>query len=55
MDVAEDGSVIDRETVVALLDVPAAALDAIRKGALGGTIKQVAKDEVRAELSPRPL
>jgi uncharacterized membrane protein YkoI len=50
MDVAEDGSVIDRETVVPLKDVPAAALDAIRRGALGGTIKQVAKDEVRAEL-----
>jgi hypothetical protein len=50
MDVAEDGSVIDRETVVPLKDVPAAALDAIRKGAAGGAIKQVAKDEIRAEL-----
>ena len=48
MDVAEDGSVIDRETVVATKDVPAAALDSIRKA--GGTIKQVARDEIRAEL-----
>ena len=50
MDVAEDGSVIDRETVVQTTDVPSAALDAIRKGAQGATIKQIAKDEVRAEL-----
>lgn len=50
MDVAEDGSVIDREIVVALKDVPAAALDAIRKGAGGGKIKQVARGEIRAEL-----
>ena len=50
MDVAEDGSVIDRETVVETKDMPEAALGAIRKGAAGGTIKQVAKDEIRAEL-----
>ncbi|HEY8228616.1 MAG TPA: hypothetical protein VIG25_25345 [Pyrinomonadaceae bacterium] len=48
MDVAEDGSVIDRETVVRQTEVPAPALDAIRKA--GGKIKQIAKDEVRAEL-----
>jgi hypothetical protein len=47
---AEDGTVIDRETIVQLKDVPDAALDAIRKGASGGKIKQVAKDEIRAEL-----
>ena len=47
---AEDGSVIDRETVVLLKDVPAAALDAIRKGASGAKIKHVAKGEIRAEL-----
>jgi uncharacterized membrane protein YkoI len=47
---AEDGSVIDRETVVLLKDVPAAAQDAIRKGASGAKIKQVAKGEIRAEL-----
>src|SRR2546425_5533397 len=50
MDVAEDGSVIDRETVAQIKDVPAAALEAIRKGAAGGKIKQIAKDEIRAEL-----
>jgi hypothetical protein len=48
MDVAADGSIIDRETVVQTSDVPAPALDAIRKA--GGTIKQIARDEVRAEL-----
>jgi hypothetical protein len=47
---AEDGSVIDRETVVQLKDVPAAALDAIKNGAAGGKLKQVAKGEIRAEL-----
>ena len=50
MDVAADGSVIDRETVVQTADVPAAALDAIRKAAAGGKVTQIAKDEIRAEL-----
>ena len=50
MDVADDGSVIDRETVVRTKDVPPPALEAILKGAAGGRIKQVARDEVRAEL-----
>jgi hypothetical protein len=50
MDVAEDGSVIDRETVARTKDVPPSALDAIRKAAAGGKIKQIAKDEIRAEL-----
>jgi len=50
MDVAEDGSVIDRETVEQTKDIPAAALEAIRKGAAGCKIKQIAKDEIRAEL-----
>lgn len=48
--VAADGSLIDRETVVRLTDVPAAALEAIRKNASGSKIKQVAKGEVHAEL-----
>jgi uncharacterized membrane protein YkoI len=48
--IAEDGSVIDRETVVTQKDVPAAALDAIQKAASGGKIKQIAKGEIRAEL-----
>lgn len=47
---AEDGSVIDRETVVLLKDVPAAALDTIRKNASGAKIKQIAKGEIWAEL-----
>ena len=50
MDVSEDGSVIDRETVVRPKDVPPAALTAIRNAAGGGKIKQIAKDEIRAEL-----
>lgn len=50
MDVAEDGTVIDRETVVQTKDTPSPALQAIRKGAAGGKITQIAKDEIRAEL-----
>lgn len=46
----EDGSVIDRETVVLLKDVPAAVLEVITKSAQGAKIKQVAKGEIRAEL-----
>lgn len=48
--IAADGSVIDRETVVSVNDVPAAALEAIRKGAAGAKIKRVMKGEIRAEL-----
>ena len=48
--IAPDGSVIDRETVVSVNDVPAAALDAIRKGAAGAKIKRVMKGEIRAEI-----
>ena len=48
--VAEDGSVIDRETVVSLNDVPAAALEAIQKAASNSKVKQVVKGEIRAEL-----
>lgn len=48
--IAEDGSVIDREVVVRLKDVPAAALDAIRKNSSGGTIRHIARGEIRAEL-----
>lgn len=48
--IATDGTVVDRETPVALNDVPAAALEVIRKSAAGGKIKQIAKGEVRAEL-----
>jgi hypothetical protein len=48
MDLAADGFIIERETVVPASEVPAAALEAIRKA--GGKIRQIAKDEVRAEL-----
>ena len=50
MDVARDGTVIDRETAIAEAEVPAPALEAIRKAAAGGTISQIEKDEIRAEL-----
>ena len=50
MDVAEDGSVIDHETVSETKEVPAAALEAIRRGADGGKVKQIARDEIRAEV-----
>lgn len=48
MDVAADGSIIQRETIVQTSDVPAAALDGIRKS--GGTIERIERDEVRAEI-----
>jgi hypothetical protein len=50
MDVTEDGSVINRETVVKSAAVPKPALAAIRKAAAGGRIKLIERDEVRAEL-----
>jgi hypothetical protein len=50
MDIAADGSVIDRETVVTARSVPAPALKTIQKAAAGGRIKQILRDEVRAEL-----
>jgi predicted lipoprotein with Yx(FWY)xxD motif len=50
MDVTADGFVIDRETPVQTDDVPAPALEAIRKAAAGGKIKLIEKDEIRAEL-----
>lgn len=48
--VAEDGSIIDRETVVQLKEVPMAALEAIQRAASGGKIRQIAKGEIHAEL-----
>ena len=50
IEVAEDGSVIDIATIVKSRDVPKAALAAIHKGAVGATIKQLEKSEVRAEV-----
>ena len=48
--IATDGSVVDRETPVSLNEVPAPALEVIRKSASGGKIKQIAKGEVHADL-----
>ena len=50
MDVTEDGFVTSRETVAQTKDIPQPALAAIRQGAAGAKIKQVVKEEVRAEL-----
>jgi len=41
---------MDIATIIALKDVPKAAADAIQKAAEGGTIKQLEKSEVRAEI-----
>ena len=50
MDIAEDGSMIGRETIVKVRSVPATAMKAIRKAAAGGRIKQIVRDETHAEL-----
>jgi hypothetical protein len=50
IEVAEDGTVMDVAAVVDLRDVPGPAADAIRRAAIGATITQVEKSEVRAEI-----
>ena len=50
IEVAEDGTVMDITTIIALKDVPKAAAEAIQKAAEGATIKQLEKSEVRAEI-----
>jgi predicted heme/steroid binding protein len=50
IEVAEDGTVMDIATIITMNDIPQAAAEAIRKAALGATIKQVEKSEVRAEI-----
>ncbi len=50
MDIAADGTVLNRETPIKPADVPVAVLEAIRKAAAGGKIIQVEKEEIRAEL-----
>jgi hypothetical protein len=50
IEVAEDGTVMDISTIIAMADLPRAAAEAIQKAAEGGTIKQLEKSEVRAEL-----
>src|SRR5215471_6334071 len=48
MDVAADGTILERETQVPTSKIPAPALDAIRNA--GGTILLTETDEVRAEI-----
>lgn len=50
IEVAQDGTVIDVTTIIAMKDVPKAAAEVIQKAAAGATIKQLEKSEVRAEI-----
>lgn len=50
IEVAEDGTVIDVSSTIDMRDVPRAAAEAIQKAVEGGTIKQIEKSEVRAEI-----
>ncbi len=50
IEVAEDGTVMDLATIVAMTEVPKAAAEAISKAAQGATIKQIEKSEIRAEI-----
>jgi hypothetical protein len=50
IEVAEDGTVMDIATIVALKDIPKPAADAILKAAAGAKIGQLEKSEIRAEI-----
>jgi uncharacterized membrane protein YkoI len=50
IEVAEDGTVMDIATIVALKDLPKPAADAILKAAAGAKIQKVEKSEIRAEI-----
>jgi hypothetical protein len=50
IEVAEDGTVMDVATIIAMKDLPKAAAEAILKAAPGAKIKQLEKSEVRAEI-----
>jgi hypothetical protein len=50
IEVAEDGTVMDIATIVALKDVPKPAADAILKAAGAAKIGQIEKSEIRAEI-----
>lgn len=50
IEVAEDGTVMDVATIVAIKDIPKPAAEAIQKAAAGATIQKVEKSEVRAEI-----
>lgn len=50
IEVAEDGTVMDIATIVALKDIPKPAADAILKVAAGARLGQLERSEVRAEI-----
>ena len=50
MDIAGDGTILNREIPIKADDVPVAVMEAIRKAAAGGRIIQIEKEEIRAEL-----
>ncbi len=50
MDIAPDGTIVNRETPMKLKDVPAAVIEAIRQAAPGARIVQIEKEEIRAAL-----
>lgn len=50
IEVAEDGTVMDIATVVALKDLPKPAADAILKAAAGAKVGRLEKSEIRAEI-----
>jgi hypothetical protein len=50
MDVTEDGLIVSRETMVQPEAVEAPALNAIRQAAAGGSVVQILKEEVTADL-----
>jgi hypothetical protein len=49
--VAPDGTIVEIETEVTLKDVPEAAAAVISKAAEGAQIKEIAKEEIRAEVT----
>jgi hypothetical protein len=50
IEIAEDGTVMDLATIVAIKDTPRPAAEAIQKAAGGAKIQQVEKSEIRAEI-----
>lgn len=50
IEVAQDGTVMDVATIIALKDIPKPAAEAISKAADGAAVKQVERSEVRAEI-----
>jgi hypothetical protein len=51
IEVAEDGTVMDIATIVALKDIPMPAAIALQKAAAGAKLGQLEKSEVRAEIA----